>query len=231
ILCPRHLCTVGCLTRVPTYVLDGSDGEGSTYSFRGYAFQGRFKFLKAKNCLLPRTDVLGHLELKDLPKYPSGILAERINTINFIVKMALGDGNLSCSSFCGQIVYRFVEEVAPFDVKYKKDAPAGNPDYPPPSEILVMGHQFKVFVGNLPNDVSSADLKNKCSEYEEVSEARIVFKRGRPCGYRYLWMEQEDDMFKVIVGMRSQNGKKIRAEKANDSVTGLGRKDASFQLL
>ncbi|GKA32120.1 OTU domain-containing protein [Tanacetum coccineum] len=49
--------------------------------------------LPAKNCLLPRTDVLEHLELNDLPKYPSGILAERINTINFIVKMALGDGN------------------------------------------------------------------------------------------------------------------------------------------
>ncbi|GKD82819.1 hypothetical protein Tco_1349658 [Tanacetum coccineum] len=28
ILCPRQLCTVGCLTHVPTYVLDGLDGEG-----------------------------------------------------------------------------------------------------------------------------------------------------------------------------------------------------------
>ncbi|GKA43129.1 integrase, catalytic region, zinc finger, CCHC-type containing protein [Tanacetum coccineum] len=94
---------------------------------------------------------------------------------------------IPCLSFCGQIVYIYVEKVAPFDVKYKKDTPAGNPDYPSLSEIHVMGHQFKVFVGNLPNDVSSADLKNKCSEYEEVSEARIVFKRGRrPCGYGYL---------------------------------------------
>ncbi|GKC52088.1 hypothetical protein Tco_1074833 [Tanacetum coccineum] len=53
--------------------------------------------------------------------------------------------------------FTFVKEVAPFVEKYKKDAPAVNPNCPSPSDIPVIGHEFKVFVGNLPNDVSSAD--------------------------------------------------------------------------
>lgn len=77
---------------------------------------------------------------------------------------------------------------------------------------------MKLYVGNLPYEVSETDLKTIFSEYGEVVSANIISDRdtGRPKGFGFVEMSNKNE---AETAMENLNGKEVKGRniKVNEA--------------
>ena len=80
----------------------------------------------------------------------------------------------------------------------------------------------KLFIGNLPFQVSDMDLKELFQEYGEVSSAKVVVDRrtGRSRGFGFIEMSSDESAEHAIEGL---NGAEVKGRPIN---VGLAREQS-----
>lgn len=70
----------------------------------------------------------------------------------------------------------------------------------------------KLYVGNIPYEMSGEDIKKEFSEYGEVSDVFIVKDRntGRPRGFAFVTFAEGEDADRAVAEM---NGKEVGGRK------------------
>jgi len=70
----------------------------------------------------------------------------------------------------------------------------------------------KLYLGNIPYEMSGEDIKKEFSEYGEVSDVFIVKDRntGRPRGFAFVTFTEGEEADKAVAAM---NGKEIGGRK------------------
>ena len=85
----------------------------------------------------------------------------------------------------------------------------------------------KLFVGNLPFQVTDFDLEDLFKEYGEVTSAKVIVDRktGRSRGYGFVEMGTEETAQRSIEGLNGADikGRPINVSFAREQVEGSGR--------
>ena len=78
----------------------------------------------------------------------------------------------------------------------------------------------KIFVGGLSWGTDSDGLRAACSEYGEVTDARVITDRetGRSKGFGFVTFDSEESAAAAISGMNGVelDGRKLRVDVAED---------------
>ena len=78
----------------------------------------------------------------------------------------------------------------------------------------------KLYVGNLPFQISEGDLEAKFGEFGGVTSCKIITDRetGRSKGFGFVEMDSDDAAQSCIEGMDGQefNGRNIRVNEAKE---------------